>query len=170
MIKHVAVLIGLLSLVTSFAFAESPDLRTPSPVIFLADNLDEADQLGWCIDTVGRGFAESLHAHSCKPRGGDVQFSYDSEAMQISSFPYRGKCMELVSLQEPLGLLDCADKAAQRFEFADENGRIHPDDRPDLCLTVGEASRSAGPYMSRGLGFQTCEDGLAERQIWVFKQ
>lgn len=170
MIRFAGFTFILLSLISGSATAEVPSLRTPSPVIYLADNLDEADQLGWCIDTVGRGFAESLHAHSCKPRGGDVQFSYNSETMQISSVPYRGKCMELVSLQEPLGLLDCADKAAQRFEFAGENGRIHPDDRPDLCLTVGEASRSAGPYMSRGLGFQTCEDGLAERQIWVFKQ
>ena len=54
------------------AYAAPPDLQTPAPVVYLADNLDEQDKLGWCIDTVGRGFGERLHAHSCKPRGGDV--------------------------------------------------------------------------------------------------
>ena len=46
------------------AYSAPPDLKTPTPVIYLADNLDEQDNLGFCIDTVGRGFAERLHAHS----------------------------------------------------------------------------------------------------------
>ncbi len=54
------------------AVAEPPQLQTSAPVIFLADNLDEQDKLGWCIDTQGRGFSERLHAHSCKPQGGNV--------------------------------------------------------------------------------------------------
>jgi len=60
-----------------------PILQTPSPVIYLADNLDEQDQLGYCIDTRGRGFNEKLHAHSCKAKGGDVQFFYNKETLQI---------------------------------------------------------------------------------------
>ena len=67
-----------------------PILQTPSPVIYLADNLDEKDQLGYCIDTRGRGFNEELHAHSCKPRGGDVQFSYNKETLQICSVEFTG--------------------------------------------------------------------------------
>ncbi|NRB29925.1 MAG: hypothetical protein HRU27_04945, partial [Rhizobiaceae bacterium] len=65
------------------ALAADPDLKTPSPVIYLADNLDEKDNLGWCIDTVGRGLSDRLHAHSCKPRGGDVQFKFDAQTGQI---------------------------------------------------------------------------------------
>ncbi|WP_159020052.1 hypothetical protein [Algibacter sp. L3A6] len=55
----------------------APIIQTPAPLIHLADNLDEQDELGWCIDTQGNGFAENLHAHSCKPDGGDVQFYYN---------------------------------------------------------------------------------------------
>ena len=53
-------------LVTAAAvIAAPPDLRTPAPVIHLADNLDEADDLGWCIDTIGRGLSDRLHAQRC---------------------------------------------------------------------------------------------------------
>ena len=45
--------------------AEPPILQTPAPVIFLADNLDEPDHLGFCIDTVGRGKSDRIHVHSC---------------------------------------------------------------------------------------------------------
>ena len=58
-------------------FGTEPYIKTPSPVIYLENNLDEKDNLGYCLDTIGRGFADKLHAHSCKPRGGDVQFRYD---------------------------------------------------------------------------------------------
>ena len=37
------------------AYSAPPDLKTPTPVVYLADNLDEQDNLGFCIDTVGRG-------------------------------------------------------------------------------------------------------------------
>merc|ERR1719316_2658610 len=72
--------------------AGSPDLKTPEPVIYLADNLDEKDNLGFCIDTVGKGLSEKLHAHSCKPKGGDVQFYYNAASRQIVSATYSGKC------------------------------------------------------------------------------
>ena len=62
------------------AFADPPDMKSPTPVIHLADNLDEADNLGWCIDTFGRGLSDRLNAHSCKPQGGDVQFRYVRKA------------------------------------------------------------------------------------------
>jgi hypothetical protein len=63
-------------LMTFNAKSEPPEVKTPAPVIFLADNLNEPEKLGWCIDTKGRGFSEVLHAHSCKPHGGDVQFLF----------------------------------------------------------------------------------------------
>lgn len=69
--------LSVLALLTAPALADTPELRTPPPVIYLSDNLDEVDRLGWCIDTRGRGFSEHLQAHSCKPQGGDVQFQHD---------------------------------------------------------------------------------------------
>ena len=38
-------------LVTASAIAAPPVLQTPEPVIYLADNIDEQEELGWCIDT-----------------------------------------------------------------------------------------------------------------------
>ena len=73
----VALIAGIANVQTSLA-AEAV-IETPSPVIHLRDNLDEADGLGWCIDTIGRGLSNQLHAHSCKPQGGDVQFRFDDD-------------------------------------------------------------------------------------------
>ena len=167
MIRHTGFTFVLLSLLSGSAYAESPNLRTPSPVIYLADNLDEADELGWCIDTIGRGFAERLHAHSCKPRGGDVQFSFDPKTMQIKSVAFEAKCVELGPINEPLRLLDCSPAATQQFDYSLRTGLITHVESPDICLTVGEQSRSAGPYMSRDLRFQKCDGESATRQAWV---
>ena len=78
---------------SSLLLAASPNLQTPSPVIYLADNLDEERNLGYCLDTRGRGFSERMHAHSCKPRGGDVQFIYQRESSQIRSATFDSKCV-----------------------------------------------------------------------------
>ena len=85
----------LSSLVTLSVNAAPPELQTPEPVIYLADNIDEKDELGWCIDTLGRGWSEQLQTHSCKPQGGDVQFSYNKETRQIASVEFPGKCATL---------------------------------------------------------------------------
>ena len=76
-------MLSLLVLVAASAIAAPPELQTPEPVIYLADNIDEQDALGWCIDTLGRGWSEQLQTHSCKPQGGDVQFAYDSDRMLL---------------------------------------------------------------------------------------
>lgn len=63
------------------ANAEAPDLKTPAPVNYLVENLDEADGPGWCIDTLGRGFATDLQTHSCNPKNGDGQYSFRTGAV-----------------------------------------------------------------------------------------
>ena len=77
-------------------FGTEPYIKTPSPVIYLENNLDEKDNLGYCLDTIGRGFADKLHAHSCKPRGGDVQFKYGYDQKRIQSATFEGKCVEVI--------------------------------------------------------------------------
>ena len=153
------------------AYSAPPDLKTPTPVVYLADNLDEQDNLGFCIDTVGRGFSERLHAHSCKPRGGDVQFDYDRK--RIVSATYAGKC---ATLQAPaaagvsLGLLDCSEASAgQIFDYDVDAMEFRPGADRDLCLVVGAESRTAGPFMSRSLElapvrFNRCHAQTVARQ------
>ncbi len=155
------------------AFGASPDLKTPAPVIYLADNLGEKDRLGWCIDTVGRGFSERLHTHSCKPRGGDVQFRYDGESRRIASATYDGKCATLAAPAAAgvsLGLVDCAsDSAAQMFDYDAKAMEFRPGADKTLCLVAGAASRSAGPYMSRALELASCAATDPARKQWRIK-
>lgn len=152
------------------ASAGPPDIKTEGAMIYLADNLDEADNLGWCIDTIGRGFGETLHAHSCKPQGGDVQFSYDVQSRQIRSVTFSGKCMTLMNpghQSVPFGLLDCvAENSAQQFSFDTETGKITPAGTEGQCVVVGETSRSAGPFMSRDLTLADCETVQSEYAVW----
>ncbi len=165
----VAIVYGLM-FSTPFAWSAPPDLKTPSPVIYLADNLDEKDRLGFCIDTVGRGPSDRLHAHSCKPQGGDVQFRFDTAKGQIRSATFDNKCAALMDAPATgvkLALLDCANGDEQRFAFTTDSGEFHPAGRNDLCLAVGPASRTAGPFMARDLMLADCVSTDAGLKRWI---
>lgn len=172
-IPHLWPIAVLLVLIPLSALAAPPQVQTPSPVIYLADNLDEKDNLGWCIDTLGRGFAEKLQAHSCKPQGGDVQFSFDADTGRIASVPFEGKCMSLNAAKDPnvpFGLVDCVlDEPSQRFAYDSGTGHIHPAGDLNLCVAVAATSRSAGPFMSRDLTLVPCADTDAVLTKWVVK-
>ena len=165
-------IVSLLALLVPFtANAGMPDVQTPTPVIYLADNLDEQENLGWCIDTIGRGFGETLQAHSCKPQGGDVQFTTNA-AGQIASVAFDGKCLEIVDPSNaavPFGLLDCADKPSQLFVFDPATSEFHPRSDPSLCISVATTSRSAGPFMSRDLKLEPCAAVEPQFKQWVTK-
>lgn len=157
----------------SFAHADAPDLQTPSPVIYLQDNLDETANLGWCIDTVGRGFGEKIHSHSCKPKGGDVQFHFNTESGSIESVEFTGKCLTIVDSTDnniPFGLLDCvADRQSQQFTYDFANLQFQPASDRSLCIAVGPASRKAGPFMSRDLLLPKCADTELKFSQWIVK-
>lgn len=178
--RHMRILANLVlaaampSIAASAASAAPPDLRTPAPVIHLADNLDEADGLGWCIDTIGRGLSDRLHAHSCKPRGGDVQFRLAETTGQVASVAFEGKCMAYLHPDDPskpLGLVDCDETAgAQVFVHDPETMTIRPSLDDTKCLGVGANSRSAGPFMARDLGFSACSESESRFQKWIIRR
>lgn len=165
---HSAFWFASLLTISSGALADMPTIQTPTPLIHLADNLDEADKLGWCIDTQGRGFGEYLHAHSCKPQGGDVQFSFAADPGLIRSVAFTEYCMKYDPGQtSPMGLVTCdPGDHSQAFEH-NEAGEITLASDPSLCLAVGSASASAGPYLSRSLDMRPCEDVPIERKVWI---
>lgn len=141
-------------------------------MIYLADNLDEKDGLGWCIDTLGRGFATDLQTHSCKPQGGDVQFGFEPETGAIRSVAFPEYCVTLRPNGEPtdFGLATCDDASAtQRFAYDAQTGALTPKDAPDLCVAAGAASRSAGPFMSRALVLADCNATDASLRRWNVK-
>jgi|TARA_B110000444_G_scaffold254599_1_gene287395 hypothetical protein len=152
--------------------ASPPNVQTPSPVIYLADNLDEPDKLGWCIDTKGRGFSERLHAHSCKPQGGDVQFTFDAENGLIKSVTFNNKCLSKLNanLKTNFGLLECKlGSALQTFKYIKSNQEFRSMNNDNNCIVVGKNSRNAGPFMSRDLFLQQCDSIEPKFKKWVIK-
>ena len=165
---RLVVLIGVCVTVTA-SYATAPDIKTPSPVIYLADNLDEKDNLGWCIDTLGRGFAERLQAHSCKPRGGDVQFQFDRQTGQIRSVAFTDFCMaNRPDSQTTFGLEACdSNLSEQRFSYDSDSQEIRPSNNQAMCVAVGQQSKSAGPFMSRELLLVDCKQTDGVLKQWV---
>lgn len=147
-----------------------PELQTAAPVIYLADNLDERNNLGWCIDTVGRGFGDKLHAHSCKPEGGDVQYYFDPKTKRIMSSAFEGKCMDLsdpANENIPFGLLDCTTDTSQKFTYDAETMQISPESDPTLCVSVAETSQPAGRYRKRALKLSACDQTDIPFKEWI---
>jgi hypothetical protein len=156
------------------AHAEAPSLQTDGPVIHLADNLDEEASLGWCIDTEGRGLSDQLHAHSCKPEGDDVLFTYVAETGMIASATYDGLCMaynDPENAENPFGLISC-DKAdpAQQFVYDDASMEMRLASDPAQCVTVAKTIDDAGPYQSRDLILAPCGALEARFKQWVIRR
>ncbi len=155
------------------SLAESPIIQTEGPIIHLADNLDEEASLGWCIDTEGRGLSDQLHAHSCKPTGGDVLFSYTAVNGRIESVTYTGRCMAYNapdSVENPFGLMACDETDPnQRFVHDAENGQIRLGADATQCVTVSATIDDAGPFQSRDLLLVACEDLDPRLKTWIIR-
>lgn len=171
----VSMLAATLLLIAPFtARSEAPDIQTKGTVIYLADNLNEEAKLGWCIDTQGRGFSEKLHSHSCKPGGGDVQFSFDEKAGMIESVEFEGKCMTLNDPENPgvpFGLLDCAEgDVTQQFTYDKDSMEIRIGTDESKCVAVADTIIEAGPFQSRYLIFAPCADLSPSFKQWVVRK
>ncbi|MDB9731237.1 RICIN domain-containing protein [Flavobacteriaceae bacterium] len=149
----------------------APIIQTPTPLIHLEDNLNEQDQLGWCIDTRGNGFNEVLHTHSCKPSGGDVQFTYNEETLQICSVEFTGFCVEMsegVLKGASLSLVESdTESPNQKFVYNAENGEFNPEENTNLCLAAGSVSSAAGIYMSRSLTLELSSEIDESLKKWI---
>lgn len=172
--RHVAAAIGAASLILPQSLlAEAPSIQTQGPIIHLADNLDEEAMLGWCIDTEGRGQSDLLHAHSCKPSGDDVLFSYDQNSGMITSATYEGVCMaynQPEDAENPFGLIACDDADPnQRFAYDAVTMQIHLAADMTQCVTVAAAIDDAGPFQSRDLILAACDDLEPEFKQWVVR-
>ncbi len=159
------------TVVMDTTIVNAPIIQTPSPVIHLADNLDEQDQLGYCIDTRGNGFNEELHAHSCKASGGDVQFVYNEETLQICSVEFAGFCIEMSGGPTEgmsLSLVESnIDLSQQKFVYNEDSGEFRPEQDTSLCLAVGETSAAAGIYMFRSLTLELSSEIEGKFKQWV---
>lgn len=153
--------------------AESPAIQTEGPIIHLADNLGEEAKLGWCIDTEGRGQSDQLHAHSCKPTGDDVLFTYDADMKRIESATYTGQCMAYGApdnAENPFGLIVCDETDPnQSFVHDAKSGHIRLGSDATQCVTVSATIDDAGPFQSRDLLLGACEDLDPSFTTWVIR-
>lgn len=156
------------------ALAQAPNIQTKGAIIHLADNLNEEAMLGWCIDTQGRGLGELLHAHSCKPNGDDVLFSYEETSSWIESVTYEGRCMAYNAPDNaatPFGLVTCDETdPVQKFAYDAASMELHLASQPSQCVTVAATIDNAGPYQSRHLLAAPCADLTSEFKQWVVKE
>lgn len=154
---------------------QMPKIKTPAPVIYLSNNLDEKDKLGYCIDTVGRGLSDSLHLHSCKPRGGDVQFIYDVGTGQIKSATFDNLCAEISSKDAvaddatmgDLKLVKCQNTIMQKFTYDDNSAQFRTQGIDNFCLASAGESRQAGPFMARDLVIGLCSAIPTHLKSWT---
>jgi hypothetical protein len=146
----------------------------------LSDNLEEPQNLGFCIDILGPSWALNcslpLHVHSCKPSSEeprDMLFELDGNL--VRSDRYSASCEYVSNTTEntgcvtvmdasmgdmPLGsvmMADCADLPTQQFVYNDTTEAIHLIANDTLCLSAGNESSAAGPvYVKRSLTMVPC--------------
>ena len=156
------------------SFADAPAIQTDGPIIHLADNLNEEASLGWCIDTDGRELTDLLHAHSCKPSGDDVLFTYAADSGMIQSATYADMCMAYNApdnAENPFGLIACdATDEAQRFAYDEASMEIRLGSDATQCVTVAATIDDAGPFQSRDLIPAACEDLDPSFKQWVIQE
>lgn len=173
--KTKLVALSLVLIIPQVVQAEAPIIQAEGAMIHLADNLGEDLKLGWCIDTEGRGISDQLHAHSCKPagEGGDVLFSYSSDAKTIRSVPYEGLCMIYNAPDDvvnPFGLVDCVEgDATQQFVHDAASMEIRLAADPTQCVAVAAKIDDAGPYQSRDLILVACAELEPAYKQWVIR-
>lgn len=146
--------------------------------IYSLNQMDE--NRGFCIDIRGHKskarINRGLQAHTCYSYQGEVAVDqgFDSSKLMKNQFylPAFNVCMEAASVipSASLQLSKCRDGQLQRFEW-DKEGKIHPMDYENLCLTVtqGESRKGGGGspvHLIRNLSLETCSDALKPFQRW----
>ncbi len=145
--------------------------------IYLIDMLDNK-QAGYCVDIAGgKGEsadpADGLQGHTCYSPGGALGFDqvfdtarFADGQLYMTNFDV---CAEVSSTSagSSVGLAKCDGSAAQSFIFSG-NGTITPTAAPDLCLTVGEATRSGRSAVNqiKVMSLETCSADQAAYQTW----
>lgn len=148
------------------------------PNIYLADNLDESQQLGYCIDISGHGSSincGSMQAHSCKAAGADTQFSYDVATKTIKAANYDGSCaaggggclavLGSLAAGSNFQVTTCDGSSLQTFSYSSD--RTFVAGGSAFCLAVSAASRAAGPFMARDLALADCSSTDSSLTTWT---
>ncbi|MGQ7845217.1 hypothetical protein ACUNV4_12120 [Granulosicoccus sp. 3-233] len=173
--------LGALAALSTFAFADAPEVPTDAPYIVLSDNLDEPNGFGFCIDTYGAGQTDLMHTHTCKPQdpdqpndsmGNDTRFMYNVETGQIASYTFEGFCMQALIATDltVFAMLECSDHPRQQFVYDENDMTLHLAEDSERCVSVVSETVPAGPWVKRPLVLETCEEVDASLKQWTVVQ
>lgn len=145
--------------------------------IYLLDLLDNS-QNGYCIDISGGQGAQAdpangLQGHTCYSPSGelfvDQTFDTDRFADGILYMSDFDVCAQVAGTDEgsSVELAACDGSEVQSFVFSGE-GTITPAAAPQMCLTVGEDTRTgrSDTNQIKALTVETCSDADAASQTW----
>lgn len=145
--------------------------------IYLKDILDNT-QNGYCLDIAGgreaaADPADGLQGHTCYSPGGtlglDQTFDTDKFGQGLLYMTEFDVCAEISDTAEgsTVGLSTCDGSDMQSFTFAGE-GTISPTTAPEMCLTVGEDTRSgrSDANQIKVLSLEACSEGQSAYQMW----
>lgn len=172
-------LICALAAIGTSVWAEAPHVPSDAPYIVLADNLDEPNGYGFCLDTAGRDLSDFAQAHTCKPavkddagnpKPNDTQFRYDGDTMRVESVAYPGVCVQVLMspYMTAFGLLDCDDHPRQKFVLSPDDQTLRMGEDPSQCVSVVSVTSAAGPWSSRQLALTPCDTTEDLLKQWTF--
>ena len=165
--------VAALVLAASAARAETVEVHA----LDLLDNTQD----GYCIDISGGQGAQAdpaagLQGHTCYSPSGEIYVDQGFESEQFADglfyMPDFDVCMQPAAVEEgaALELVSCDGTEAQSFVFSGE-GTITPASATDLCLTLGEDTRTgrSDTNQIKELTLQTCSEDNAASQVWGFR-
>jgi len=118
--------------------------------------------------------SDQLQAHSCKPEGDDVLFTFAAQKGMIVSATYKGLCMAYSDPENavnPFGLILCDEAdTAQQFVYDDTTMEMRLASDTAQCVTVAETIDDAGPYQSRDLILASCDALNVNFKQWVIQR
>jgi len=171
---------GVSLLVLLFVAASPAVARAQTGLLRTAQALDEAR--GYCLDIAGFGATlrldDPLQAHTCKYGGqlDDQRFErVGNGAIKASMYD---RCLAATALEPGAKLVvrACSPAPVQRWTMG--WGRLSPDTRRDLCVSVantkgeiaGTAALVTPVYHRRDVTLERCDDGQLARQSFRWSQ
>jgi len=145
---------------------------TAAPYINLVDNLDEARDVGWCLDLKGfRATQEfiDMQTHSCKDVGNDVNFFVGPGRRVYGAGAAADRCV--TAREEKAGsavdapICDTSDPLQELLYCTDGTIRLGSS---SLCLVAGVEIRDANKWEARDLTFEECDDWPEPLKTWAY--
>jgi triacylglycerol lipase len=169
------------SLLVLLLVASSPSVsRADVGLLRTAQPLDEAR--GYCLDIAGFGATlrldDPLQAHTCKYGEPLDDQRFERTATGAIKATLYDRCLAATALEPGAKLVvrACTTAAAQRWTIA--WGRLSPESRRDLCVSVANAKGEiAGTpalvspvYHRRDVALERCDDSQQARQTFRWSQ